>query len=102
MFVEGFREKALDGVHYQIGHPSHSNDDGVVEHLCPLIDRQAWHHPLYSPHGKDSAGASEHHGGSRACMIIAQNEHSIEGETMDRDSFKERERALEEGYFRAQ
>jgi hypothetical protein len=35
-------------------------------------------------------------------VIIAQHEHSTEGETMDRDSFKERERALEEGYFRAQ
>src|ERR1700752_2025117 len=46
--------------------------------------------------------ALEHYGGSGARVLIVPNERSTSGETMDRDSFKERERALEEGYFRAQ
>jgi hypothetical protein len=34
--------------------------------------------------------------------IVASRKGETEGETMDKDSFKERERAQEEGYFRAQ
>ena len=71
-----------------------SENDGT----SPVAERSCWQASVFSLTKRSSAHAEYVAQGK----IVGFRNVETEGETMDKDSFKERERAQEEGYFRAQ